>query len=154
LGIEYRYATQYNIDFNRFWFYANVKKEISKKWDIAWRPLYQKDIVHFNQEYENANPDWPVLRNMVTLKYKYNKKWEFYFYVDPYVKFYYHQPILYRFRYGPGFDYYYKKRLDLGLEMVIIDEFNVPNPWSYSFANIKCVYDLPKWKKIRKHLHF
>jgi hypothetical protein len=65
LGIEYRYATQYDIDFNRFWFYAVLKKHLSKNWDLSWRPLYQRDIVHFNQEYENAFPDWPILRNMV-----------------------------------------------------------------------------------------
>ena len=154
LGFEYRYAFQYDIDFHRFWFYATIKKGLSKNFELTWRPLFQYDVEYFDREYMQYNPSWPVTRNMVSLNYKFNKKLELYFYVDPYVKWKNQQPNFYRFRYGPGLNYLYQKKLNLGLEFVIIDEFNVNNPWSYSFVNIKCIYDLPKWKKIIKKLKY
>lgn len=150
LGFEYRYAFQYDVDFHRFWLYATIKKGLSKRFDLSWRPLYQYDVEHFDREYMQYNPSWPVTRNMVSLSYKYNKKLSLYFYVDPYVKWKNQQPNFYRFRYGPGVNYLYQKNWHIGVEFVVIEEFNVTNPWSYSFVNLKCIYDLPKLKKILK----
>jgi len=147
IGSEYRYATSYVQDVNRFWLYAIVDKSLTKKWELSYRKLFQYDVIYFDQEYMSEKPSWLVDRNMLKLKYHYNKRITPYVYVDIYSQIKRQEYIPYRFRAGLGANYLFKKRHDFGAEYVVIEEFNVKKPWNIGFVNLKYIYNIPKFNK-------
>lgn len=151
VGAEYRFGTEYTRDFHRIWLYTILEKKLSKKFELQYRLLFQYDVVYLNAEYMQEYPSWPVVRNMLKLKYQYNKRTQFYTYADVYSRYRREEIQPYRFRYGAGFSYLYKKRHDLGAELVRIDEFNRSNPEDVVFVNTKYIYHIiPKKKKKKK----
>lgn len=147
VGGKYRFNTSYNKDFNRFSVYGIVEKSINKKWDISYRKLFQYDITYFDQEYMSEKPSWLVDRNMIKLKYNWNKKTTPYAYVELYSKFKNQEYVPFRLRIGLGASYLYKKRHDFGAEYVINEAYNVINPWNFGFINLKYNYNIPKFNK-------
>lgn len=147
VGTEYRYTTSYEEDFNRFWLYAVADKKIFRKTHLQWRTLFQTDIARFNQDYLREFRPHLVTRNMLRLKYKYNKKTRLYGYADIYHTWKNNRTRAYRMRYGVGSSYLYKKRHDLGMELVWINEFNRRSEWDVAFANLKYVYIIKAKRK-------
>lgn len=114
VGIAYRFMTSYQQDVHRFRIFATADKKINKKWSLTARTLLQHDIKHLQWEYlKSYNPLW-VLRERVTLKYDYSKKWKLSVYTEPFVSYQDAEIFLYRIRTGIQANYTYKKRHEIG----------------------------------------
>lgn len=152
LGVEYRYNTDYKQDFHRYFVYGRYKYSVGD-FDISYRLRYQQDQDYFNAEYLSGNPVIRVFRNRLMVKYGLDKKTDFYIYADHFSELAKGQLAPYRFRYGIGGQYTYKKRHDFGLEFFVNDEFNSKNPEDIGAIDVSYIYHLKGSKKKKKRGH-
>jgi hypothetical protein len=146
LGVEYRYNTDYNQDFHRYFVYGRYKYSFGD-FDLSYRLRYQQDQDYFNAEYLSRNPVVRVFRNRLMVKYSLDKKTDFYVYADHFSELGKGQLSPFRVRYGVGGQYTYKKRHNFGLEFFVNDEFNSSNPEDIGAIDVSYIYHLRGSKK-------
>jgi long-subunit fatty acid transport protein len=114
IGGSYRFITSYEQNIHRFRIHFTADKKINKRLSIAARTLLQHDVKYLQWDYlQTYNPKW-VLRERLTLKYEYSKKWRFSLYSEPFISYRDAELTAYRWRNGIQAQYRYKKQHELG----------------------------------------
>lgn len=114
--VEYRFETNHQKDQHEFRYSLTFDQNISKKWQIKYRPMLQQQFGYLQPEYLAANPVEYAVRNMLELDYTYNKKTELYVFTEFYTNYdrgvWFHSTQ----KSGAGINYERKKRHDFNLE--------------------------------------
>jgi hypothetical protein len=114
IGGSYRFITSYEQNIHRFRIYLTADKKINKRLTIDARTLLQHDVKYLQWNYlQSYNPRW-VLRERLTLKYDYSKKWRFSLFTEPFISYRDAALTAYRWRNGAQAQYRYKKQHEFG----------------------------------------
>ncbi len=107
LTSNYRLALVDKGVFHRYALGVDVRKEW-RKWSINFRPMVQYQTQTFEGNDEGTDTD-AYLRPRLTGKYKVNRRWETYLYVEPFLNLYNHEKISW-WQNSIGFKYAVNKR--------------------------------------------
>lgn len=110
IGGSYRFITSYKQDIHRFRLYISADKKINKRFSVAARSLLQHDVKYLEWNYLQAyNPRW-ILRERISLKYNFSKRWRFTVFSEPFISYRDAELSLFRWRNGLQAQYRYKKQ--------------------------------------------
>ena len=126
LGTEYRFATSHTRDFHRMRGFLLLDYKLAKKWEVEWRPMFQRDLTYFDTDVWERYPPRDLLRNLVALNYSPRKRTNYFVAAELYSRFEPDGLNAYRLRPSVGAQRVFKKRHVFGAELFYIRDFARP----------------------------
>ncbi len=139
-GGEYRFSTSYTRDFHRLRGFLLLDYSLAKRWELEWRPMFQRDLDYFDGDAMSLYPPRDVLRNLVAVNYAPRKRTNYFVAAELYHRFEAGTLTPFRIRPSVGAQRVYKKRHVFGAEAFYIRDFARPGDFPASRLRLDLSY--------------